>query len=130
MRMPTLAVVATALATTALVAGAGTAAADAPGAEEELTPETRCLITETFAQPRCLNLLPSTDLGRTAADAGAGSLGGLVTGSLHLGSMTLSLDIPNSTGSYAPGSHGSYGPEAAIGRILVGSVGPLGGSII
>jgi hypothetical protein len=60
---------------------------------------------------------------------GTGSLADLITGLINSASVTLSVDVPNSTGSYAPGSLGSYGPEAAIGQLSVGSIGSVGGSI-
>ena len=48
---------------------------------------------------------------------GTGSLLDLLTGAINTGSVVLSVDVPNSTGSYAPGSLGSYGPEASVAEL-------------
>lgn len=59
---------------------------------------------------------------------GTGSLMGLISNLVNAGSVVLSVDVPNSTGSYAPGSFGSYGPEASIGELSVAPLGSLGGA--
>lgn len=133
MRMPTFAALATALAAATLVTGAGTAAAEDAGPQEDARSERQCLLTQTFMGPRCMNLDPATfDANGTLGygSFGTGSLADLMNGIVNFGSVALSMDVPNSTGSYAPGSLGSYGPEASVGEVLVGSVTPLGGSLI
>ena len=133
MRMPIFAALTTALTAAALVAGAGTAAGEDAGPQEETRPERQCLLTQTFTGLHCMNLDPATfDANGTLGygSFGTGSLADLVNGIVNFGSVALSMDVPNSTGSYAPGSLGSYGPEASVGEILVGSVTPLGGSLI
>jgi hypothetical protein len=52
----------------------------------------------------------------------------LLTGLINAGSVILSVELPNATGSYAPGSLGSYGPEASIGDVLTIPVASLGGA--
>lgn len=101
-----------ALAVAALVAGAGTAAAE------------KATIPERLLTPAVTEAVSSLGYG----SLGTGSLMDLLTGAVGVGSTTLSVGIPNLTGSYAPGSFGSYGPEASLGEILIGSVGPLSGS--
>lgn len=118
MRTTTLATAATALAVAALIAGAGTAVAQAGGPPE---------------QGAVAGLVPiSPPLGAAGSlgygSFGTGSLVDLLSGVINTGSTTLSLDLPASTGSYAPGSTGSYGPEASIGDLFLGSLGSLGGA--
>lgn len=136
MRTTILATAASALAAGALVAGAGTAAAaeEADQTEEDATPV--CVVIETFAgTPRTMCLTPAM-LDETGSlgygSLGTGSLMDLLTGTINLGSTALSVDVPNSVGSagsYAPGSTGSYGPEALVGQLLTGSIGLVAGSV-
>lgn len=116
MRKTLLTTASSALAAAALVLGAGTAAADEP---EQGT------IRGGLLAPALTEALGSIGYG----SAGTGSLMDLLTGAINLGSTTLSVDVPNSTGSYAPGSFGSYGPEASVGQLLTGSLGTVAGSI-
>lgn len=122
MRTSILATATSALAAAALIAGAGTAAAE----------QKFCIPIETHVGGiRCMTMTPAeaAALGSLGyGSLGTGSLLDLLTGGINTGSTALSLDIPNATGSYAPGSLGSYGPEAAIGELSVGSIGSLGGA--
>lgn len=119
MRTSILTTAASALAATALVAGAGTAAAEEAGEQRSI---------------RAGLLTPS--VGETTGSfgygsGGTGSLMDLITGVINVGSTTLSVDVPNSVGStgfYAPGSFGSYGPLVPFGEVLTASVGVIGGS--
>lgn len=123
-----------ALAAATLVAGAG--AAHAEGAEDgpDIDPDAKpCIYITTYKDVvRSMCLFPSGAEGGGSSlgygSFGTGSLADLLTGIINTGSVVLSVDVPNSTGSYAPGSTGSYGPEAAIGQILTGSLGAVGGS--
>ena len=113
-----------ALAAGALVAGAGTAAAQAPTEDPA-----GCVVVEIFTgQLRCMNLEPSVmdAIGSAGyGSAGTGSLADLLSMLVATGSNTLSVDVPNLTGSYAPGSLGSYGPEAAVGELSTASLGTV-----
>lgn len=131
MRTTTLAATTSALAAVALLAGAGTAAAQ--DVDQPETPdEPVCLEIETFGgasrtmclTPQTLDALGSLGYG----SAGTGSLADLLTGVINTGSVALSVDLPTLTGSYAPGSFGSYGPEASVGQVLTGSIGSLAGA--
>lgn len=124
-----------ALAAATLVAGAGAAHADERDAGPEIDPDANpCIFITTYTNVvRAMCLYPSV-----AADGvggfgygsfGTGSLADLLTGFVNAGSVVLSVDVPNSTGSYAPGSTGSYGPEASVGQTLTGSIGDAGGSV-
>lgn len=115
MRKTTLAATTSALAALALLAGAGTAAADEP---ENGT------IRAGLLTPALTEALGSIGYG----SAGTGSLADLLTGMINTGSTALSVDLPNLTGSYAPGSVGSYGPEASVGQVLTGSLGNVAGA--
>ena len=91
-----------------------------------------CIPVQTYAGTRIMCLTPAVagavgDLGY--GSFGTGSLADLITQVINTGSVVLSVDVPNSTGSYAPGSVGSYGPEASVGQVAVGSIGSVGGSI-
>ncbi|HHX85267.1 MAG TPA: hypothetical protein GX694_08060 [Actinomycetales bacterium] len=124
------------LAASALVAGAGTAAAEdgegSSGPTTDLTVRPGCVVIELFTgRARCLDLDPELveTLGGSLGygSLGTGSLMDLVSLIVSTGSAVLSLEIPNATGSYAPGSLGSYGPEASLGHLsatLTGSLGP------
>ncbi|UVE94254.1 hypothetical protein [Dietzia sp. B32] len=119
MRTTTLAAAASALAAAALLTGAGTAAADEPDEPAEM------------GTIRSLLLAPN--VGEALGSIGYGSLGtaslmDLLGQLINTGSVVLSVDLPNSTGSYAPGSLGSYGPEASIGDVLTIPVASLGGA--
>lgn len=123
-----------ALAAATLVAGAGAAhaedAADGPDIDPDAKP---CIFIKTHTGVvRSMCLFPSAEEGGGSSlgygSFGTGSLADLLTGIINTGSVVLSVNVPNSTGSYAPGSTGSYGPEAAIGQILTGSLGAVGGS--
>lgn len=131
MRKTLAASASSALAAAALVLGAGTAAAqdvDQPDAPDNPA----CIVIETYTgamrtmclTPQMLDSLGSIGYG----SAGTGSLMDVLTGVINFGSTTLSVDVPNSTGSYAPGSFGSYGPEASVGQLLTGSLGTFAGS--
>lgn len=134
MRKPTLAAASAALAAAALLIGAGTASAEPA---DQLDPvdqdvEAGCVDITTWVEAvRCMNLDPAT-MGATGSigygSFGTGSLADLLTGIINTASVTLSVDVPNATGSYAPGSLGSYGPEAAIGELSVASIGSLAGA--
>lgn len=125
---------ATALAAGAILAGAGTAAAQdvLPPNPTDLEVDAGCVDITTFGGfVRCMNV--DAALGGQLGSLGYGSLGtgsllDLLTGLINTGSTTLSLDVPDATGSYAPGSFGSYGPEASVGELSVGSIGSLGGA--
>lgn len=130
MRKTIHATTASALAAAALIVGAGTAAAADPEAPADDSPT--CVFIEIYdGTLRCMTVLPGMTeaLGSIGyGSAGTGSLMDLLTGAINLGSTTLSVDVPNSTGSYAPGSFGSYGPEASVGQLLTGSLGTVAGS--
>ena len=124
-----------ALAAATLVAGSGAAHADDRDEGPEIDPDANpCIFITTYTNVvRAMCLYPSV-----AADGvggfgygsfGTGSLADLLTGFVNAGSVVLSVDVPNSTGSYAPGSTGSYGPEASVGQTLTGSIGDAGGSV-
>ena len=71
----------------------------------------------------------STDLSRRPTlQTPPRTLMDLLTGLINAGSVILSVELPNATGSYAPGSLGSYGPEASIGDVLTIPVASLGGA--
>lgn len=62
--------------------------------------------------------------------AGTGSLSDVLSQLVVTGSNVLSLELPLSTGSLAPGSTGSYGPEASLGELSATSTGQvIGGSL-
>lgn len=119
MRTTTLAATVSALTAAALLTGAGTAAAeesdDAPG------PGT---IRSGLLAPVVGETLGVIGYG----SFGTGSLMDLLSGLINTGSVVLSVDLPNATGSYAPGSLGSYGPEASIGDLLTIPIASLGGA--
>lgn len=125
---------AAALAAGSILACAGTAAAqDVPLPNPtDLEVDAGCVYITTFGGIiRCMTV--DAALGGQLGSLGYGSLGtgsllDLLTGVINTGSTTLSVDVPNSTGSYAPGSLGSYGPEATIGELSVGSIGSLAGA--
>ncbi|MET3860859.1 hypothetical protein ABIE38_001781 [Dietzia sp. 2505] len=126
MRTTMLAAASTALMATALLVGAGSASA----APEEPT-DPFCVWIQTMNGARCMSVDPATidALGSLGyGSLGTGSLMNLLTTLINTGSVVLSVDVPNSTGSYAPGSLGSYGPEASIGELSVGSVGTFAGA--
>lgn len=124
-----------ALAAATLVAGAGAAHAEDVDDGPEIDPDAKpCIYIKTFTGGvRSMCLFPSAAEGGGSSlgygSFGTGSLADLLTGVVNTGSVVLSVDVPNSTGSYVPGSLGSYGPEASIGQILTGSIGAAGGSI-
>lgn len=130
MRTTTLAATTSALTAAALVLGAGTAAAE-DVAQAGTPDKPNCVVIETFGGTRTMCLTPQM-LGAPGSlgygSAGTGSLADLLSGIINAGSVALSVDLPNLTGSYAPGSLGSYGPEASIGQVLTGSVGSAGGA--
>lgn len=132
MRKTVIATAASALAALTMLAGVGVAQA-----EEKMPPITddpaECIYIETYTgvvRGMCLNALTAGALGNLGYGSfGTGSLADLITQVINTGSVVLSVDVPNSTGSYAPGSVGSYGPEASVGQVAVGSIGSVGGSI-
>ncbi|HIW67172.1 MAG TPA: hypothetical protein H9878_03445 [Candidatus Dietzia merdigallinarum] len=135
MRKTALASAATALAAATMLAGAGAAHADEPGPQTDLTKRAECILIETFRgvnRQACLDPAEAGQLGSIGYGSfGTGSLADLLTGAVNLGSVALSVAVPNSVGStgfYLPGSTGSYGPEASIGELLTGSLGSLGGA--
>lgn len=144
MRRTALTTAVSALAAAALLAGAGTAAADevAPGAPvvpvEEVGPVdldevAECVFLPTFTGVvRCMVLEPAELAAVTGSlgygSLGTGSLADLLTGIINAGSVALSVDLPNATGSYAPGSTGSYGPEASVGQVLTTPIASVGGA--
>ena len=125
MRTTLLATASSALAAAALLAGAGTA-----GADEAETDGPVCIVVDTFTGAKRTMCLTPEEADAVSSlgygSAGTGSLADLLSLIINTGSTTLSVGVPNSTGSYAPGSFGSYGPEAAVGEILTGSIGSLG----
>ena len=157
MRKPLLAAFSTAIAAAALLTGAGVATANAAepvgsvgssqqGPEipqgppvqgdpiEPADPEipAECVYIKTAAGLiRCMDLDPAV-VGALSSigygSLGTGSLADLLTGLVNTGSVVLSVDVPNSTGSYAPGSVGSYGPEAAIGNLALLPIASLAGA--
>lgn len=135
MRTTTLAAIVTAFTTAALVATAGPAAADDGELVDPMDTDVPagCVIIETYTQAlRCMNLEPAAAAVSTLS-LGYGSLGtsslmDLLSGLINTGSVILSVELPNATGSYAPGSTGSYGPEASIGEALTIPVASLGGA--
>ena len=135
MRRTSLATVVSALATSALLTGAGTATADEEQSVPPVdldTPAGCVYITPSTGVVRCMNLDPAQLAAVTGSfgygSFGTGSLADLLTGIINAGSVVLSVDLPNSTGSYAPGSTGSYGPEASVGEILTIPIASLGGA--
>ncbi|MDX2357877.1 hypothetical protein [Dietzia sp. PP-33] len=128
MRTTILAAASTALTAAALLAGAGTATA----APTEESAEPYCVEITTFTNAgRCMTITPEmidslSSLGY--GSFGTGSLMDLLSMIINTGSVALSVDLPNATGSYAPGSLGSYGPEASIGTLSVGPVASLAGA--
>ena len=124
-----------ALAAATLVAGAGAAHAGEGDEGPEIDPDAEpCIFINTYRNVvRAMCLYPSAATGGDGSlgygSLGTGSLADLLMGVVNAGSVVLSVEVPNSTGSYAPGSTGSYGPEAAVGQILTGSIGAAGGSI-
>ncbi|MFN3601613.1 MAG: hypothetical protein ACK4UY_09520 [Dietzia sp.] len=126
MRTTMLAAASSALMAAALLTGAGSAAAE----PAEPTPQ-YCVWIQTMTGNRCMTVDPATidALGSLGYGSfGTGSLMDLLTTIINTGSVVLSVDVPNSTGLYAPGSLGSYGPEASIGELSVGSIGSLAGA--
>ena len=135
MRRTALTTAVSALASAALLTGAGTAAADEeqPMTPVDLDTPAGCVFIESFTDAvRCMNLDPAQLAAVTGSfgygSFGTGSLADLLTGIINAGSVVLSVDLPNSTGSYAPGSTGSYGPEASVGEILTIPIASLGGA--
>lgn len=127
MRKTLLATASSALAAAALLVGAGTVGAQT--CPEVIDAEQ--VDAGDRATVPCRGLAP-VSAGEPGSDLGYGSLGtgslmDLITMVINTGSTTLSLAVPNATGSYAPGSFGSYGPEASIGELIVGPIGSLGG---
>lgn len=124
-----------ALAAATLVAGTGVAHAEDVEEPPKYDPDAEvCVFITTYTgvvRPMCL--FPTAGEGGGASlgygSFGTGSLADLLTGIINTGSVVLSVEVPNSTGSYAPGSTGSYGPEASVGQVLTGSVGSAGGSV-
>lgn len=122
---------AAAVAAGAILAGAGAAAAqdDAPPIVTNPDVNAECIdvVLHTGAK-RCMMIDPllAGQLGSLGyGSLGTGSLLDLLTGAINTGSVVLSVDVPNSTGSYAPGSLGSYGPEASVAELSVGWLGSL-----
>ncbi|MCY1659039.1 hypothetical protein OVA21_17905 [Dietzia sp. SL131] len=135
MRTTTLAATVSALAAAALLTGAGTATAQQIDRVEpvDLDDAAGCLyITIHTKALRCMNLEPAavavSPLSLGYGSLGTGSLTDLLSGLINTGSIILSVELPNATGSYAPGSLGSYGPEASIGDVLTIPVASLGGA--
>ncbi|WP_404850818.1 hypothetical protein [Dietzia kunjamensis] len=135
MRTTTLAAIVTAFTTAALVATAGPAAADDGEPVDPVDTDVPggCVIIETYTQAlRCMNLEPAAATAATLSlgygSLGTGSVMDLLSGLINTGSVILSVELPNATGSYAPGSLGSYGPEASIGDVLTIPVASLGGA--
>lgn len=122
----------------ALAAGALLIAAPAAGAQVvdtvdpvDLDVDAGCVIVQIFTGKSSCATLEPADLLEAAGSLGYGSFGtgslmDLLTGAINTGSVLLSVDLPNSTGSYAPGSFGSYGPEAIIGQLSTTLTGSLG----
>lgn len=135
MRTTTLAATVSALAAATLLTGAGTATAQQIDRVDPMDPDAAagCLYITTHTDAlRCMNLEPAAAAVSTLS-LGYGSLGtsslmDLLTGLINAGSVILSVELPNATGSYAPGSLGSYGPEASIGDALTIPVASLGGA--
>lgn len=116
------------LAAAALGVGAGTAAAQTEEPADQPIPPSCILIDLGNGQQRCLNAVPTiTDVAGSVGygSFGTGSLTGLVEQIVLTGSNALSLQIPIATGSYAPGSLGSYGPEASVGELSTTAIGSV-----
>lgn len=135
MRTTTLAATVSTLAAAALLTGAGTATAEQIDRVDpvDLDVVAGCVDIYIFADvTRCMNLEQAVFDAATGSigygSFGTGSLMDLLSGLINTGSVVLSVDLPNSTGSYAPGSLGSYGPEASIGNLLTIPVASLGGA--
>ncbi|MEB8325348.1 hypothetical protein NGF75_05015 [Dietzia kunjamensis] len=135
MRTTTLAATVSALAAAALLTGAGTATADdgEPVGPVDTDTAAGCVYIRTHTEAlRCMNLEPAAAAAATLSlgygSMGTGSLMDLLSGLINTGSIILSVELPNATGSYAPGSLGSYGPEASIGDVLTIPVASLGGA--
>lgn len=135
MRTTTLATTVSALAAAALLTGAGTATAEQIDEVDTVDLDTAagCVYVPTFVSgARCMNLEPAILAAATGSigygSLGTGSLMDLISGVINTGSVLLSVDVPNATGSYAPGSLGSYGPEASIGEVLTVPIASLGGA--
>ena len=135
MRKTALVSAASALAAATILAATGAAHAEEGEPAPPVDPDTPagCVFIHTYTGVvRCMTLDAATAAVAAGSfgygSLGTGSLADLLTGIINTGSVVLSVDVPNSTGSYAPGSTGSYGPEAAIGQILTGSLGAVGGS--
>ena len=134
MRATTLATTVSTLAAAALLTGAGAATAQTGEPVGPVEPDTAagCVYVVVFPKTeRCMNLDPA--MIAAAGSIGYGSLGtgslmDLLSGLINTGSVALSVGVPNSTGSYAPGSLGSYGPEASLGEILLIPIGSLAGA--
>lgn len=137
MRATTLAAAVSALAAATLLTGAGAATAQTGEPGETVGPvdqgtDAGCVYVKVFpGAVRCMNLDPA--MIAAAGSIGYGSLGtgslmDLLSGLINTGSVALSVDVPNATGSYAPGSLGSYGPEASLGEILLIPIGSLAGA--
>ncbi|MGN7226105.1 hypothetical protein ACTHQW_07180 [Dietzia maris] len=135
MRTTTLAATVSALAAAALVATAGPAAADDGDRLDPVDTDVPagCVYIETYAAAlRCMNLEPAAVTAGTLSlgygSLGTGSLMDLLSRLINTGSVVLSVDLPNATGSYAPGSLGSYGPEASIGELVTLPIGSIAGA--
>lgn len=87
-----------------------------------------CLVVMGQTEQICLRLdRPTTGVAGSIGygSFGTTSLADLLSQFVLTGSNALSLELPIATGSYAPGSMGSYGPEAAIGELSAASAGSL-----
>ena len=121
MRTTTFAATVSTLAAAAMMTGAGAATA-----EEMEEASEKGAIRSGLLAPVVRGAVGGIDIGY--GSFGTGSLMDLLSIMINTGSVVLSLDVPNSTGSYAPGSTGSYGPEASIGDILTIPIASLGGA--
>lgn len=119
MRATTLAATVSALAAAALLTGAGAATAQEPEDSEGSG-----TIRSALLSPAVSEAIGSIGYG----SLGTGSLMDLLSGLINTGSVALSVDVPNAKGSYAPGSLGSYGPEASLGEIFLIPIGSLAGA--
>lgn len=120
MRATTLAATVSALAAAALL----TTGAGAATAQEPEDSEGSGTIRSALLSPAVSEAIGSIGYG----SLGTGSLMDLLSGLINTGSVALSVDVPNATGSYAPGSLGSYGPEASLGEIFLIPIGSLAGA--
>lgn len=132
MRKSALTTAASALAALSMVLGAGAAQAQDTEDDPVIDPDAVvCITIETYTGTRDMCLTPRMadvvgSLGY--GSLGTGSLADLLTRVINTASVVASVDVPNSTGSYAPGSLGSYGPEASIGEVFTASTGSAAGA--